>query len=501
MRNARVVACVCVCFLLPQVVSSQPQNLALESDQAAQLMAAGKYEQASRIYQNLVKALPENPGLAFDFGLALHMARREREAVAQLQKALALDPQNIPARLYLAYAYLSLGKPARALEPLERVMRADSSNVDAADSLAETLMALGRFREAAARFEAVVKARPVSASAWHGLGRSYQSLSQTSFEKLQKLSFGSAYWLALAADSNAKTGKYESAFYLYRQALKKMPGIPGLHAGVAAVYSQTGHADWAEIEQKKAAGPPNCVHSPFACSFLAGRYEDVLKNTSETTAALYWKCKAYDQLALRALKRLTELPSSPQLHELMAETHEAARDYALALQEWQEAYRLSGNDPQIGEKFAMALLQTKNYEGAKSLAGTILGRRPDSAAANYQMGYALLQLQQPSAAIPYLRKSVRLDPTALAAHQALGQAYVQTGQSSQAIVELKAALSLDQDGSVHYQLARAYRATGQPTLAQAALQKYRALDARSREEFQELKSELQITAPDGAGEP
>ena len=64
-----------------------------------------------------------------------------------------------------------------------------------------------------------------------------------------------------------------------------------------------------------------------------------------------------------------------------------------------------------------------------------------------------------------------------------------------AIAHLRAALSIDQDGSLRYQLSRAYQATGQADLANKTLEEYQSLQKTDRDEKQKLEEELQITAP------
>jgi len=68
----------------------------------------------------------------------------------------------------------------------------------------------------------------------------------------------------------------------------------------------------------------------------------------------------------------------------------------------------------------------------------------------------------------------------LRARASLGLAYARTSQAERAIPHLKAALELDADGSLHYQLARAYQATGQAELAKPILQKYQELQQRAQ---------------------
>jgi predicted Zn-dependent protease len=74
--------------------------------------------------------------------------------------------------------------------------------------------------------------------------------------------------------------------------------------------------------------------------------------------------------------------------------------------------------------------------------------------------------------MPYLRKAVSGDSSLLPARAALGQALLQTGKSEEAIPYLKEAASADQEGSVRFQLFRAYQLTGRKAEADQALADY-----------------------------
>ena len=66
---------------------------------------------------------------------------------------------------------------------------------------------------------------------------------------------------------------------------------------------------------------------------------------------------------------------------------------------------------------------------------------------------------------------------------------------AKAITPLQAALETDQDGSLHYQLARAYRATGRSELATQALAQFQEIRKSSEAQAQSLQEEFRITPP------
>lgn len=460
-------------------------------------MASGKFEEAIPIYRALVKAVPGNAGLMTNLGVACHMAGHEKEAVTELAKVLKLDPHNVPAQLYLGYAYLSLGEPAKAIPHLEVAVRADPSDADARGNLAESLFAVKKFRKAATQFEKLSQAHPSNPEVWYRLGLCYQELSQESFDELEKTAPGSSYWLALVADTRVKTMQLSSAFYLYRKAIAKNPELRGVHAALAAVYEKTGHADWAKTEQQREEklGKPNCAVEKHVCAFRAGRYQELVGLAGKTPEIYYWKTRAYRKLAVEALAHLGQLPPSVQLHELLARINTNERQFPGAVKEWQKAYDLSGKNVDIGKQLVLALFQVQNFTEARKLLEAMLPKRPKSAELNYLYGFTLLSLKQAKEAAHYLQISLQLNPHSLAAQSSLAQAYLAMGEAKQAIPHLKAALPIDKDGSIHYQLARAYQSSGQPELARTMLQQYQKMNNARQAEQQTLQKEVQITAP------
>jgi predicted Zn-dependent protease len=104
-------------------------------------------------------------------------------------------------------------------------------------------------------------------------------------------------------------------------------------------------------------------------------------------------------------------------------------------------------------------------------------------------------LQRADEAIPLLNRAVLHDPKSLAAHKSLARADLAAGKAIEAIPHLKAALPTDDDGSLHYQLAQAYQATGESELAKKALADYQKIERSAAAAREALKRETEITAP------
>ncbi len=83
----------------------------------------------------------------------------------------------------------------------------------------------------------------------------------------------------------------------------------------------------------------------------------------------------------------------------------------------------------------------------------------------------------------------------LPAQAALGMVLVLLNRSDEAIPHLEKALSLDDDGSLHYSLARAYGSAGKKDQAQKAMQQYQQIRAKNQEVNDELAKESEIAGP------
>jgi tetratricopeptide (TPR) repeat protein len=494
------VAVVCVFSLLACVAASgQSPELAAKAQRGKQAMAEGNFDLAAQLYAELVEAVPNNPGLLLNLGMAKHLAGHDREAVPHLQAALKIDPNIFPANLFLGASLLRSGDAAKAIAPLKKAAEMQPDYPDVRALLGDALLELNRPGEAVEHYQRLTKLRPEAAGGWVGLGQSHESLAQEAFSRLEKAAPESAYTLAVLANVRVTQQQFSSAFYLYRQALEKDPGLRGVHQALAEIYRRTEHADWAAVEAKKeeALAPLNCETEKLACAWRDGRVEDVLRlaQAPESPQSFYWQVQAHDRLASQAFAKLAELPPSPQRHEVMATIFQRNGRHAEAVNELRAALKLAPGEPHLERELASALYASRDYNASAELSAKLLARRPDDPQLNWLRGDSLLFLQQVEEAIAALKKAVASDPKLLAAHHALGRAYMQLGQDAAAVPHLKAALPLDQDGSLHYQLGQAYRSTGQLDLAKQTLATYQQMQREAKEQQREAQEEVQITAP------
>ena len=488
-----------ISFLSPSSNFGQSDDLALKSQRAKEFMADGKFAEAVPLYRELNQAVPNNPGLLLNLGMALHMAGDEHNSIPQLEAAVKLDPKLAPAWLFLGAARLQLGRTPAAVEALRVVLGLQPDHRGALEMLAGALLSLDRAAEAADQYRKLADLDPESAPAWYGLGRSYESLSLRAFDELQKTAPESVYWLALVGEARLREQQFSSAFYLYRHAVEKMPTMRSLHAAVAEIYRQTGHPDWANVEEEKERQlpQPDCRTQTFECEFQAGQYGGLVVSAqrAHTPESHYWRSRAYNELALQAFTRLGRLPPSREQHELKAHIYSGQKRYAEAADEWRAARKFSPGDPQIQKQLAISLKFSQDYGRALPLFQDLLRRRPGSAELSYLVGDTLLDLQRAEEAIPLLKRAVDRDPKLLAAHKSLARADLAAGKAAEAIPHLKVALATDEDGSLHYQLARAYQTNGQPGLAEQVLADYQKIQGSAAAAREVSKREVEITPP------
>jgi tetratricopeptide (TPR) repeat protein len=465
---------------------AQSSALATRSRAASQAMNAGRFDEAARIYRELLQTLPDEAGLLMNLGMALAMGGHEAEALAPLERAISLKADLAPAHLFLGTSYLALGQPSKAIGPLERVVALQPAEVEHRRRLAQAYAASGRSADAVPHLRRVTELAPQLPGGWAALGHAYNDITQDAMATFETAPDESAWRELLVADALLADGRFTDAFVIYRATLERLPFMVTVHDATARIYEQTDHNDWAATERERGALPAAaCAKRKALCEFRAGRYRSALAASlvSADPESRYWRARAATELALAAFKRLDQLPDSRERREVRAMLARSQRRYVDAIAELKAALRLAPGDPALLDDLGTAYHAARDYEHAVSTLRPLVDANPNDARLLTIYGDALLQLQRLDEALPLLQRAVQRDPSAAMSTLALARAYVQKGQFAAAIPLIEPRLAEDEDGSLHVQLARAYTALGQREKGASLLEKsqeiQRAAQARS----------------------
>ncbi len=479
--------------------TAQTQALIIESRQAQQAMITGDYARAIKLYRGLVHALPNNVGLVLDLGLALHSAGRYREAVPRLEAYLRQQPGATKVWFLLGLDELHAREPQQAAAALAHVVKAEPDNNRARLELSQALMGAGHLRQALSDLQELTRRAPQDPRGWQALGLCYVALSQQAFHRLENQALGSAYWDALMGHALLSREQFHTAFTYYRRALRKNPTLVEPYRGIVKIYQNTGHNDWAAIEQARMLrlSLPACGNPTPECDFLSGNYERVVKATDgvKTPKAYYWSSLAFSALAKRAFLRLTQMPSAPEIYALMAEAYRIQGRYDLAVKMWRKALAFKPGDRYLEEGLARALWLDREYRKALPILEDLVKSHPESFALNFELGDTLLHTNSATQAMPFLEKAAHYEPTSMEVHAALGRAYMQLNQPNKAIPHFKLALNLDDQGTIYYQLAQAYQRAGDHRRASRIMKEFEQISAAARERLPKSIVDSPLTPP------
>ena len=183
--------------------------------------------------------------------------------------------------------------------------------------------------------------------------------------------------------------------------------------------------------------------------------------------------------AKESIDRLSELPQSGEQHEMLARIHLQAGEREEAIQELRAAEKLTPGDPGIEGSLARALIRSREFSQAAALLRRLVATNPENPDWQFDLGDALLGMSSTEEAIQHLLKSTQISPALLPAQAKLGEALLLTGSFAAAVTHLQLAAPIDTDGSIHFQLATAYRRLQKPDLSAKAMARYQELQSKA----------------------
>jgi tetratricopeptide (TPR) repeat protein len=306
--------------------------------------------------------------------------------------------------------------------------------------------------------------------AYAALGEQLASSIVTAYPK-------SAYAYALRARSHEGLGQHGTALQLYAKALAEEPALPGAHSARSEIYRETGHLDWAQVESKRES-MPDCESQPDACAYLKGEFGKLTTQRTGNAESQYWAAMAYSRLAEKSFAQLEQLPSSPEIHELLARANQNMGRRLEAVSEWRQALALDPHSVRLQGRLAESLYRAREYPEAQRILESVVALEPGNGNWQYLLGSVLAAQHREAEALPHLEHAVSLEPDFLPAHATLGQTYLDLDRPEKAIEQLTKAAAID-SGSLSFALSKAYRRLGKMEDAQRALERYKRLSGLS----------------------
>ena len=485
--------------LLILALAPQSADLVRRSQAAAAAMQKGSFDEAARIYQELVRAVPGDAGLWMNLGMALAMGGHEAEAIGPLERAIKLKPALVPAQLFLGSSYLALGEAGKAVPPLERAVAAEPSNIEYRRLLARAYADSDRTLEATGELRVITELDPKLPAAWYALFHAYNDVAQEAIATFAENSNDKGWQDLLLADALAADGRFTDAYPVYRDALAVLPSMVTIHDAIARIYQQAGHADWASIERAKGRlSQAQCAKRQALCAFRAGRYRTALSaaGAARDPESRYWRARAATELTKEALDRLDKLPDSRERREARAAIATADRRYPDAVNELKAALKFAPKDAALIGQLGTALYLSRDYEPALSVLSPVVEQPPANEDVRVLTAYgdSLLQMDRVEDAVRYLRRAFTADTSDRAASLSLARAYIRQEDFRAALPLLEWQLAGDTDGSVHVLLSRALAGLGQTEKAEAMLAKSQEIQRAAQQRAEEAGKRA-ITPP------
>lgn len=267
MVRAALLSCVVLVVTLAHA-ADPPTSLESKADKARLALAEERFEEAAKLYAELVKADPNNIGLRLSFGIAEQACGRHDRAVEQFREVVARDPRFAAGWRLLGDSLAKLGKLEQAVAAYEAAMRLDPRRMDLQLALAFQYRQVGRHSDAANLYLQVARLDPTEARAWYGLGLSYLAMARMHFTALEKDPSGA-------------------------------PWIERLRAGTRKFM--------------------NCADDSLPCRFERGEYWQLLEAARDDSSpeSRYWQIRALLVLTRRALDQLADLPPEPAIRDML----------------------------------------------------------------------------------------------------------------------------------------------------------------------------------------
>ena len=319
-----------------------------------------------------------------------------------------------------------------------------------------------------------------------------------------------------------KAGHPDIAIQKYQAIIKLSPNLPAAYNNLGRLYYQQGHLDEAiktlrratQLDPKlepprallgfvffqledfegarrelRAASQLNPADSN-ARLFLARSLvelndffgalkllEQLQREDPKNTEVLYSLGGVYSSLAEITIEKIQTVdPNSYLLELLLGKVSEIKQTYPDAVTHYKRAIDRAPDVPDLYYRYGHALWAASDADGALKAYNTAIERNPYDYRSEWESARILLA-DNPEEALHHVNRALELKPDIFEALSIRGRALMSLEKPGEAIEAFKKAVAIDPgDAAIHFQLARAYRLTGQAQEAQNENATYERLD-------------------------
>jgi predicted Zn finger-like uncharacterized protein len=440
-------------------------------------IAGGKPDEGQKTAEEVLKLSKNHAGARALIATTLwQKSKKDPRALELLKEITQKGPvQQAASRHELVSAYSLLGdihlsqsKVTAAEKSFAQALKLDPKSKRALIGSGELFYQAGRYTEALARFKSAYQIDQTAVLAAVGKAKTMIALESAKEAKNELLAAAKTtkhplvgYWLGQA---HLALGNKADAEKSYRAAIKSA----GTHPDV--VFPYVALADLLDSKGKRAEA------------------EEVLTQASEKlpkSAALH---NAKGDVALKA-GRLEDAqrefeaalkiePDNSLSRFKLGVTHRRAGHYELASKRFDEVAADDPEFPGLALERGLLFAETGNIEKSLKMYQDALKKAPDDVDLKLRVGSTLVISGHPDKALKHLRAAYAKKPQSAEANHFLGRALLLNGDSAQeALRFLEAAVRHDPNqASYHLFVAWAANESGQPALAEAAINKSLEID-------------------------
>jgi tetratricopeptide (TPR) repeat protein len=218
---------------LPIAVNAQDKDSVernAEEGQAA--LAAGRYADAEKAFENLRKLEPTMAEVHANLGLIYFQERKFEQAVPALRQALKLKPSLTKSDNLLAMSLSEIGHYNEAVPGLEKCLQ-HSSDTEIKRmcglELQRAYIGLKKDDKAVEVAMQLNRLFPDDPEILYQTGKIYGNFAFLTMEKLAQVAPTSVWKHLAAAEAHESQGSYDQAITEYNEVLKLEPHRPGIH--------------------------------------------------------------------------------------------------------------------------------------------------------------------------------------------------------------------------------------------------------------------------------